>query len=329
MFTTTFSRPSKSVTLTVIDRPGRGCVIATRTQAARQGATAGIYSVTRASTDRHAANDSWGGYRLDHRIAQSQATEVWEVANLRSKRTCAMKIMMPHWAGSRHVIRSLRWEYQVGVRLKHPAVIETYDYGVEHGLAYLVMEFCPAPSLKTWMQQEDTESKKLSRLVGSMAEALRYFHEQGWVHRDIKPDNFLVPEEGHAKLIDFNLAKKTPSWLRRLIPVHSKVQGTPSYMSPEQIRGEPQDVRGDIYSFGCVIFELLTGRPPYTADSANDLLNKHLRAPIPSPKKINEKISPQFAEEVQRLLGKRPDMRPGSMQEVLEKLSSLKIYSNE
>jgi serine/threonine protein kinase len=73
----------------------------------------------------------------------------------------------------------------------------------------------------------------------------------------------------------------------------------------------------------------LTGRPPYTADSANDLLNKHLRAPIPSPKKINEKISPQFAEEVQRLLGKRPDTRPGSMQEVLEKLSSLKIYSNE
>ncbi len=138
-----------------------------------------------------------------------------------------------------------------------------------------------------------------------------------------------VFEEGRVKLIDFNLAKKASFWLRRLIPMQSKVQGTPSYMSPEQIRGEPHDVRSDIYSFGCVVFELLTGRPPYTADSANDLLNKHLRAPIPSPKKINEKISPQFAEEVQRLLGKRPDTRPSSMQEVLEKLSSLEIYSNE
>ena len=240
-----------------------------------------------------------------------------------------MKIMMPHWAGSRHVIRSLRWEYQVGYRLHHPGIIETYDYGVEDGLGYLVMEFCSAPSLKKWLQQSDSPSSEVSQIVVSMARALCYFHEQGWIHRDIKPDNFLVTEDENVKLIDFNLAKKMPSWLRRLIPIHSKVQGTPSYMSPEQIRGETQDVRGDIYSFGCVLFELLTGRPPYTAESANDLLNKHLRAPVPSPKKINAKISHEYSEEVQKLLAKRPESRPRSMDEVLEHLSLVKIFTNE
>ena len=239
-----------------------------------------------------------------------------------------MKIMMPHWAGSRHVIQSLKWEYNVGRTLNHNAIIQTYDYGVIDRIAFLVMEFYPAPNLKKWMHQTSPAGKDIARLVRSMAESLCYFHQQGWVHRDIKPDNYLVGDGGGVKLIDFNLAKKRPSWLRQVLRIQSKVQGTPSYMSPEQIRGEPQDFRSDIYSFGCVLFELLTGKPPYTGESANDLLNKHLRAAVPSPRKFNSEINPQYSDQVQRLLEKRPIDRPHTMEQVLENLSAHKIFTS-
>ncbi|OUT70141.1 MAG: hypothetical protein CBB70_02590 [Planctomycetaceae bacterium TMED10] len=284
--------------------------------------------MTRASSERHAANDSWGEYRLVHRVVQSQATEIWEVAHQRRNQTCAMKIMMPHWAGSRHVIQSLKREYNVGRTLDHHTVIQTYGYGVIDRIAFLVMEFYPAPNLKQWTHQKSPEEKDLARVIRSMAESLCYFHQQNWVHRDIKPDNFLVGDAGKVKLIDFNLAKKLPSWLRRVLPIQSKVQGTPSYMSPEQIRGEPQDFRSDIYSFGCVLFELLTGKPPFTGESANDLLNKHLRAAAPSPQKFNAAIRPAFSEQVQRLLSKRPDDRPRTMDQVLEYLSNQEIFTS-
>ena len=285
--------------------------------------------MTRATSERHTPNDSWDGYRLVHRIAQSQATEVWEVSHLRTRRTYAMKVVMPHWLGSRHVIQSLRWEFNVGRTLNHPAIIKTYDYGVSDGLAYLVMEFYPAPSLKTWARQTDFNTEEISRVVGSMAQSMTYFHRQGWVHRDIKPDNFLVGEGEAVKLIDFNLAKKNPSWLNRWMRFGSKVQGTPSYMSPEQIRGDTHDFRSDLYSFGCVLFELLTGKLPYTGESANELLNKHLRAPVPSPRKFNAKINPVYASEIQKLLAKQPGDRPKSMERMLENLSSEKIFTAE
>ena len=216
----------------------------------------------------------------------------------------------------------------MGRTLDHHTVIQTYGYGVIDRIAFLVMEFYPAPNLKQWTHQKSPEEKDLARVIRSMAESLCYFHQQNWVHRDIKPDNFLVGDAGKVKLIDFNLAKKLPSWLRRVLPIQSKVQGTPSYMSPEQIRGEPQDFRSDIYSFGCVLFELLTGKPPFTGESANDLLNKHLRAAVPSPQKFNAAIRPAFSEQVQRLLSKRPDDRPRTMDQVLEYLSNQEIFTS-
>ncbi len=289
---------------------------------------ASILGVARVLSEKHLANDSWGDYRLVHRVVQSQATEVWEVAHQRRNQAYAMKIMMPHWAGSRHAIQSLKWEYSVGRTLNNGGVIQTYDYGVINKIAFLVMEFYPAPSLKKWMHQKSFEEKGIVDVIRSMAKSLCYFHQQDWVHRDIKPDNFLVGDEGEVKLIDFNLARKSPSWIRRVLPIQSKVQGTPSYMSPEQIRGESQDFRSDIYSFGCVLFELLTGKPPFTGESANDLLNKHLRATIPSPRKLNSKISSGYSDQVQRLLAKRPDDRPATMEQVLDCLSGQEVFAS-
>ncbi len=283
--------------------------------------------MTRASSERHTVNDTWGAYRLMSRLATTRAFEVWEVEDSRQRHRFAMKLMQPQWSGNRHWVRSLQQEYFVGHQLKHEQVIETRDFDVKDGLAYLVMELFPEPNLKQWMREVDVSKVPfLSHVVETAAESLQYLHSRGWVHRDIKPDNFLVGGEGSIKLIDFTLAKKQPGWLSRMFSSYSKTQGTPSYMSPEQIRNKPQDQRSDIYSFGCVIFELVTGLPPYSGNTANELLTKHLRSPIPSLKLRNPKINESFSQVVQQLLSKQPADRPATMDRVIANLANIDIF---
>jgi serine/threonine protein kinase len=283
----------------------------------------------RASSEKHTPNDTWGAYRLIGRIATTKVFEVWEVEHLRQHLRCAMKLMLPQGSGDRHWINALKREYVVGRQLKHACVIETRDFGVENGLAYLVMELCMAPNLKQWMHEVDTSSSPfLPRVIETAAQALQYLHAQGWIHRDIKPENFLVGEKGATKLIDFTLTKRRPSWLSQIFTGYAKTQGTPSYMSPEQIRNKLQDQRSDIYSFGCVVFEIATGKPPYSGSTANELLTKHLRAAVPSLRLDNPRISEQFSHAVQQLLAKRPAERPASMDHVITSLTKIEIYNN-
>ena len=107
-------------------------------------------------------------------------------------------------------------------------------------------------------------------------------HGKGWVHRDIKPENFLVNDTGQVKLIDFGLAQRPSGWLAKILPMKPKRQGTPSYMSPEQIRCGALDQRADVYSFGCVLYELVAGAPPYTGSTQEELFGKHLKSAVPS-----------------------------------------------
>ena len=142
------------------------------------------------------------------RLATTRAFEVWEVEDSRQHRRFAMKLMQPQWSGSRHWIRSLQQEYFVGHQLKHEQVIETRDFGVKNGLAYLVMELFPKPNLKQWMREVDVcRVPFLPHIVETAAQSLQYLHSQGWVHRDIKPDNLMVDPNLTLKITDFGLAK--------------------------------------------------------------------------------------------------------------------------
>lgn len=132
--------------------------------------------------------------------------------------------------------------------------------------------------------------------------------------------------DGEVKLIDFALAVKKKGGLARLFAGKTKVQGTRSYMSPEQIRGLPLDPRADIYSFGCMIHELLGGKPPYTGTSTNDLLNKHLRSPIPPLQAANRNVRDEFAQLVRRTLAKKPEDRPESMAEFLREMRTMEVF---
>jgi len=164
------------------------------------------------------------------------------------------------------------------------------------------------------------------RVAIEATEGVMEFCRRGWVHRDIKPDNFLVTDEGAVKLIDFGLAQKAKKGFSALIARKSKVQGTRSYMSPEQIRGKPLDERADLYSLGCTIFELFSGRPPYTGMSANDLLMQHIKSPVPSLKTRNDEVTDDLAELLQVAMAKDRDKRHNTIEEFLNQLRAIKIY---
>jgi serine/threonine-protein kinase len=165
----------------------------------------------------------------------------------------------------------------------------------------------------------------MPKIVKEAAEGLAYFNQQGWIHRDIKPDNFLIIQQGDVKLIDFALAQRKKGMLGRLFG-RNKVQGTRSYMSPEQIRGEPLDERADIYSFGCTVFHLLAGRPPFTGGNSNELLNKHLRAAIPALEAMDRNITTEFGALIRSTMCKDPKGRPDSMAKLCGELNGTTMF---
>jgi serine/threonine-protein kinase len=165
------------------------------------------------------------------------------------------------------------------------------------------------------LQGIDKIAYLLPQIIDQAAEGLGYLNSLGWVHRDVKPDNFLVSDDGQVKLIDFALAQRSKTGLGRLLAKRSKVQGTRSYMSPEQIRGGAVDIRADVYAFGCMMHELLAGKPPFTGSSSNELLQKHLRSTPPPLEAFNKNIAPEFAQLVRQALSKDPAKRPESVNE--------------
>jgi serine/threonine-protein kinase len=262
------------------------------------------------------SQDRIGPYRLLNIVKTGQTSQVWAVINDRDQKRLALKILLSDFRKDREHFAYMKQEALVGKPLDHPNVIKVYDYAVDQNTPYLAMEYFPAPNIKEILQTIRTEVAFLMpRIVESAAEGLSYFNQQGWVHRDVKPDNFLVNRKGFVKLIDFALAVriKKKGFFSGFFGGKQKVQGTRSYMSPEQIRGEALDERSDVYSFGCTIFHLIAGRPPYTGANSNDLLTKHLKAPIPPLEAQDRNISPQFGEMIRSTMAKNPDKRPASM----------------
>jgi serine/threonine protein kinase len=189
---------------------------------------------------------------------------------------------------------------------------------------YLVLEWYPELNLKILISKGyDSYAHFLPKIIPDMAKALAYLHEKGWVHRDVKPDNFLYGESGGLKLIDFALAKKCTSGM---FSFQRKAQGTASYIAPEQILTRKVDPRSDVYSLGCTFFELIAGRPPYTGGTINDLLQKHITSAIPPITARNKNVTPEMAEIVQLCLAKDPKDRPSSSKDLYDMVKTIRVY---
>lgn len=279
------------------------------------------------------AEDIIGNYRLLNLMMTGQTSQVWEVVELSSHRHFAMKLLLPEKARSAEHRRFLYHEASVGKQLAHPNVIKIIHVEKDWKNPYFVMEFFPSGSLKMRLmrKQMDFIREHAHSIFKQAATGLAYMNASGWVHRDVKPDNILVNSAGEVRLIDFALAQRIqkPNFFMRLFRWRKKSQGTRSYMSPEQIRGEFLDGRADIYSFGASCYEVVTGRPPFRGATSQELLTKHIVDKPANPQLHNPDVTDEFAQLILEMLAKRREQRPKDFHEVLMRLRTIKVFKSE
>lgn len=274
-----------------------------------------------------------GGYRLRSLLQTGQSSQVFEVIEPHSFRHFAMKILLPEHVSKPDKLKELFHEAAVGTKMRHENVINILKINRDKTNPHFIMEFFPSGSLRTRLQSKDPKDKEFLKtharaIFRQVATGLAYMNANGFVHCDVKPDNILVNALGQAKIIDFAISKAIPKGLSKLLHRKKKPQGTPSYMSPEQIRALRPDPRWDIYSYGCTLFELTTGRPPFRGATQNELLGKHIVEKPASPVAFNPDLTDEFGTFVLKMLAKKMTDRPANFHEVLMELKKIRIFKS-
>ena len=242
----------------------------------------------------------------------------------RDGRRVALKILHPEFLESVAADRFLR-EIRLVSRLNHPRIAGLLDSGERDWFVYLAMEFIEGPSLREVLGR----GRKLNvgdtlRLAGDLLDALAHAHQFGVVHRDVKPENVIISPDRGAVLLDFGIARAIVTSVSREITRAGFTVGSSSYMSPEQIDGDRKiDGRSDLYSLGCVLFEGLTGRPPFVRRKEAVVLQLHLTEPAPDVRSIRPDVPPRLAAAINTALAKTPRQRWQSAAEMREMLTNI------
>jgi serine/threonine protein kinase len=275
------------------------------------------------------AEEVLGGYKLLRHIVTGQTSQVWEVVEVNSMRHFAMKLLLPERARDPIHRNFLFHEAEVGKSIAHPNIIRIMKVDRNPANPHFVMEFFPSGSLKLRImrKEQDFLREKGLDILKQAATALAFMNAKGWVHRDVKPDNVLVASSGDVRIIDFAIAQRVPTGLSKIFWRRKKTQGTHSYMSPEQIRSQPLDGRADIYSYGAMCYEMVTGRPPFRAATFHELLTKHIIEKPTSPQHYNPEVTKEFADLVLRMLAKKKEERPRDFHDVLMQLRNVRLFS--
>lgn len=275
--------------------------------------------------------DFLGGYRLARLIRMGTSCQVWEAIESNSGDRYALKVLRPDFKQNKQEVSFLKNEFEIAKAFAHPNVIKMHNLVLAGTSPFLVLELFSELNMKQALRRgPDSIGYMLDTVLEQATEGLYHMHSQGFVHCDIKPDNFLVSREGETKVIDFTISQKMKKGISKFLSRRTRViQGTRSYMAPEQIRGQVLDARTDIYSLGCVFFECVTGKLPYTGENPNDLLQKHLSASIPSPLVANDNVSIDFSNLIKAMMAKSPKDRPDSMWELLKTLRAIRIFKKQ
>ncbi len=275
-----------------------------------------------------------GPYKLVNFIAGGKSSQVWEAMAADGQRHVAVKVLTGDALKDSEQIAAMRNEFTVGKALEHPNIIKYFD-GHWGSLfkkdAFFSMELFLAPNLKSQMFNNlNSVQVRFKRIVESAAMAYQHLHEKGYVHKDIKPDNVLVNRSAEVKIIDMSLAGRPASALAKVFAAKSRTaKGTRSYMAPEQIMRKPLSFQVDMYAFGVTLFEMLTGQPPFTGTTPNDLLMRHIQDSPPPPSFVNPNVTAEMDRIILRLLSKKPDQRHKSFNEFLAEFRKVSPFKEE
>jgi eukaryotic-like serine/threonine-protein kinase len=259
-------------------------------------------------------------YELKHVVGTGGMSSVYCAHDTLLERDVALKILHEHFSEDDDYVQRFRREARAAARLSHPGIVTVIDRGEEDGRQFIVFEFVDGETLKDLIERGGPMPVRRALELGlEIGRALAFAHQQGLVHRDVKPQNVLLNGDGRAQVTDFGIA-------RTLDAVgHTEtgtVLGTSHYIAPEQARGERVDAQTDVYSFGVVLYELLAGEVPYSGDNFLTVAMKHVNEPVPGLLERRTDCPLRLASLVERCMAKEPAERPASMDEVVAELQA-------
>jgi serine/threonine-protein kinase len=253
------------------------------------------------------AGDTLDHYQIENLVARSGMASIYKATDKRDGRKVAIKIPHPEMEADPLLFDRFKREQEIGEKMDHPGVMRVFA-GEKHSRIYMVMEWVEGHLLRDDLRGQPIPTERAIRVTARVCDALEYIHSQGVVHRDLKPENIMVDGEDRIKLIDFGIAGHEGS--RRLTFAKlSNVMGTPDYISPEQVKGKRGDGRSDIYAMGVMLYEMLTGKMPFSGPNAFATMNERLlNNPIP-PRELDPRISPELQEIIYRAMERDPKNR--------------------
>lgn len=268
-----------------------------------------------------------GRYQIESLLGQGGMSTVYRATDPNLHRPVAIKLIHSHLAADPTFVIRFEEEATAVARLRHPNIIQVFDFNHDGDTYYIVLEYVPGETLQARLKTLSAQGARLSQptavnLMATICDAVHYAHEQGMIHRDLKPANVMINQQNQPILMDFGVAKMLGG---KQHTATGAVIGTPQYISPEQVKGERPDARSDIYSLGIMLFEMLTGRCPFDADSAITLMMMHINEPVPDIRGLVDEVPAELSAIVECALAKKPEGRYQTAAEMAETLRS--VYS--
>jgi len=272
----------------------------------------------------------WSGKKLSNRylieemLGQGGMSAVYKATDPNLRRVVAIKMIHTHLSDNPDFVKRFEEEAAAVAQLRHPGIIQVYDFNQDDEVYYMVLEFVPGETIQDHLKRLNESSRRLPiakvmEYMANVCDAVDYAHQRGMIHRDIKPANIMLNTQGQVILMDFGIAKIVGGQRHTAT---GAVVGTAMYMSPEQIRGEQPDRRSDIYSLGVTLYEMVSGQPPFQADSAMTLMMMHVNDPVPDPRKLNPEVPDELIAIINKALAKNPNDRYQTAAEMASALRS-------